>query len=83
MIAWSPLRSPYECADSIVVVFVRTYLFVKRDDDKGSGGYTYIFPQFPMALTIAMDAARFAGGRGIVLAVHAKVKAKPSNLGFR
>ena len=36
-----------------------------------------------MALTIAMDAARFAGGRGIVLAVHAKVKAKPSNLGFR
>ena len=36
-----------------------------------------------MALTIAMDAARFAGGRGIVLAVHAKVKAKPSNFSFR
>ena len=57
--------------------------FIKRDVDEESDGCTYIFPQFPMALTIAIDAARFAGGRGIVLAVHAKVKAKPGNLGFR
>ena len=63
--------------------FVRTSFFIKRDVDEESDECTYIFPQFPMALTIAMDAARFAGGRGIVLAVHAKVKAKPGNLGFR
>ena len=83
MISWSPLRPPYECADSVVVSFVRTSFFIKRDVDEESDECTYIFPQFPIALTIAMDAARFAGGRGIVLAVHAKVKAKPGNLGFR
>ena len=40
---------------------------------------TYRLPMFPKPFTMPMAADRFAGGRGIALATHTIVSAKPTH----